>query len=136
MTSFTDDENTRRCWLRAVEWVAWPAFLSQPLLPILYVYYPWWKVLLAVIIASLLWTAVRYRFTSFALATAGFFFVQLKWITIPVGAFVLFRQHRFLPGALAVVTPFLAAWLGFAGKIGVIQNRFMNQLGYPRRNPS
>jgi len=56
--SFTPDELTRLCWLRAVEWLAWPAFLSQPLLPILYIFYSIYMVWIAVFLVGLLWLPI------------------------------------------------------------------------------
>jgi hypothetical protein len=133
----TPDELTRVCWLRAVEWLAWPAFLSQPLLPVLYIFYPAYWVLLAVVVLGFLWLPLRHRFASMQLATLGSFWVRLKWITIPVGLFVLFRESRYIAIAVTLATPWLAsvlnapaqlaaAWIGKSpSQIGVVQGKFL-----------
>ena len=140
-TDFTHDELTRLCWLRAVEWLAWPAFLSQPLLPILYVYYPVLYPLTATVIASSVWLLIRYKFMSLELADFGCLWVRLKWITIPIGCLLLLRQGRYVAASLAVATPWLAGvmtlpialitpLLGLRGSlVGVVQEDFMAQAG-------
>jgi hypothetical protein len=133
---FTQDELTRLCWLRAVEWLAWPAFLSQPLLPILYIYYPIYRVVLAVVLLGFLWLPLRHRFASLQLATLGCFWVRLKWLTIPIGLFVLFREGRYVALATTMATPwiapllnapaqFLAAIAQSPAQIGIVQRKFL-----------
>ena len=123
--SLTPEELTRFCWLLAVEWLACPAFLSQPVLPILYIFYPIYKVLIAVFLVGLLWLPIRYNFVSVQLAALGAFWVRMKWITIPIGVFVLFRQGRYVALAVALLTPWIAGLLNFPGKVGVVQERFL-----------
>jgi hypothetical protein len=137
--AFTPDEITRLCWLRAVEWMAWPAFLSQPLLPVFYVYYPVYWVLLGVISVGFLWLPLRHRFASLQLATMGCLWVRLKWVSIPLALFVLFQQERYIAFALTLATPWLASMLNapaqliaaFAkspSQIALVQIKFMESL--------
>ena len=131
---YTDEENLRWAWLRAVEWAAWPAFISQPLLPLLYLYFPVWQVVVVVFCASALWALVRYHFVSPGLATASCLYVRLKWITIPVCAIIaIWKQHYLVAAAIAFV-PLYAGVLGIPGKIGVLQRQFMHRLGYLHAN--
>ena len=123
--SFTPDELTRLCWLRAVEWLAWPAFLSQPLLPILYIFYSIYMVWIAVFLVGLLWLPIRYNFVNLQLAALGAFWVRLKWVTIPIGVFVLFRQGRYTAVAVALLTAWITGLLNFPGKVGVVQQKFL-----------
>lgn len=37
----SDQENLTWCYLRAIEWCAWPAFVSHPFIPILFLFVPW-----------------------------------------------------------------------------------------------
>jgi hypothetical protein len=134
---FTPDELKRVCWLRAVEWLAWPAFLSQPLLPIFYLYSQVYWVLLAVVLLGFLWLPLRHRFASLQLATLGSFWVRLKWATIPIGLVFLFHERRYTAMAVTLATPVLASWLNapaqllaaWVGKspaqIGIVQQRFL-----------
>ena len=57
---YTDDEVRRWLWLRAMEWDAFPAYISQPIAPILFIFYPWYLVLLAVLCIGLIWCLIRY----------------------------------------------------------------------------
>jgi len=121
---FTPEELQRVCWVRAIEWLAWPAFLSQPLLPILYTLYPVYWVVAAITAAGLFWLPFRYHLVSLRLATLGCFWVRLKWITIPIGVFVLLRQGRFVAAAIALGTPWISGLLNIPGEIGVVERKF------------
>jgi hypothetical protein len=127
----------RACWLRAVEWIAWPAFLSQPLLPVLYLFYPVYWVLLVVVILSFLWLPLRHRFASLQLATLGCLWVRLKWATVPVALIVLLKERRFVAAVLTLATPWMAsllnapaqlmmAWIGRSpSHVGTVQQKFI-----------
>ncbi len=119
------DELQRMCWLRAVEWLAWPAFISQPLLPIFYLFYPVYWVLAAVFVAGLLWLPFRYRFVSRQLADLGCLWVRLKWVSIPIGIIALLHQRRYAAAVVTLATPWLAGLLNAPGKVGIVQARFL-----------
>jgi hypothetical protein len=74
------------------------------------------------------------------MARFGVFFVFLKWITVPAAMIYLLIQHKYISAVVALLWPiFLAPYLGiFIGgtKIGNIQEMFMAQLGYSRKQVS
>jgi hypothetical protein len=39
---YSDKENLQWSLLRAVEWGIWPAFLSQPIVSVLLMFFEWW----------------------------------------------------------------------------------------------
>jgi hypothetical protein len=128
--NFTPDEIMRVSWLRAVEWLKWPSFVVQPLLPILYFFAPYRLILVAVLLANVVWLCVRYRFVSYTLATLGCLFVRLKWpIMLVCGVYFLWRQEYVLT-ILTALTPIVATGISapFVGKIGIVQQRFLAQL--------
>src|SRR5579872_858521 len=91
----SDQDNLRWCWLRAVEWGAWPLFLSQPIAPIILLLKgSLWAALVPAIIANVLWSGVRYRFVSVAAASWGAVLVHLKWVTIPPCAYQLWEHNH------------------------------------------
>jgi hypothetical protein len=49
----------------------------------------WWKVLVGVVVLNLLWSTVRTQVISLQMAILGMLLVRLKWVTIPVSAFLL-----------------------------------------------
>jgi hypothetical protein len=122
---YTEEELQRACMLRAMEWMVWPAFVSQPLLPVLYIFYPVYWVLVAVFIAGLLWMPFRYRLASLPLATLGCYWVRLKWATIPVGVVVLLYQARYIAAVVALATPLLAGTLNLPGKGGIVEEKVL-----------
>jgi len=79
---------------------------------------------IAVFLVGLLWLPIRYNFVNLQLATLGAFWARLKWVTIPIGVFVLFRQGRYTAVAFALLTPWIIGLLNFPGKIGVVQQKF------------
>jgi len=146
------EENTKWSWLRAVEWIEWPLFLSQPVVPVLLYFYPWPSVLGVTALTGFLWRLlVVPNFISTALAGLGPVFVVLKYVTAPVIAFLLWRQNEPWIAALAllwplagpfvlqlVIGPFYALFAqsarGKASQIGIVQERFMAALGYEKHH--
>jgi len=47
--------------LRAIEWEIWPLFLSNTLVPLLYLVFDWWLVWPMVLVASILWLPLGHR---------------------------------------------------------------------------
>ena len=146
----TDDENLRFCWLRAVEWDAWPFFLSQPIVPALLIQVVWWKILVGLSAIQIMWTGfVRLRWVNIWYADAGMMFTLTKWAIGPLAALGLYRWGHTGLAVFALLWPLalhvvkylvwmlmailLAAPLGIElMQVGVIQRRFMLQLGYTR----
>jgi hypothetical protein len=127
---YTPDEAARLTLLRALEWLNWPPFLMQPLIPILYILYPAYWVLGSVFALNIVWTLVRYRFVNLRLSMLGCYFVQFRWITIPAcSAYLLWHRHWWL-ALLTLLTTFVTGLLtSFTrGQAGVIQERFLLQL--------
>lgn len=132
-SAHNNEENLRWAWLRAVEWGIWPAFLSGPVVPLLLPFFEWWKIILVVIILTVIWAFIRYRYVNIFMADLGVYFVLLKWITCPVATIYLIVQHNYILAIMAITWPAIAGLFSiFVGgtKIGVIQNMFMKKLGY------
>jgi hypothetical protein len=99
----SDDENVRWSWLRAAEWVGWPLFLSQPVVPVLLYFYHWPVVVGAVFVITFLWRAVVVPFwVAPNLANAGALFVKLKFIAAPGMAYLLWQRDEALTAAIAL----------------------------------
>ncbi len=80
---------------------------------------------MGVFLTGLLWLPIRYNFMSVQLAAFGSLWVRLKWITIPIAMFILFRQGRYVAVAIALLTPWIVGLLNFPGKVGVVQQKFV-----------
>jgi len=129
----TDEENLTSCWLRSVEWNAWPAFVSQPGVPLLFLIWPWWIVLISLILINVSWGLfIRYNVVIPAIAEFGVYFVKLKWITVPVAAIYLMMRHEYLLTVITLFWPWLAGILGCfpPGLVGKTQKMFMARFGY------
>lgn len=132
---YTDEENLKWCWLRAVEWGEWPLFVGQLIGPILFLKFSWWYVAVAIVILTWVWALIRYRFVSIALAGIGPWVIILKWPTsIGIGVYFLVTgnyQYAIVSVLWPVIALFLM-WVTPRSKIGVIQTTLMNKLGYEK----
>jgi len=142
----TDDDNLRWSWLRAVEWDAYPFFISQPVVPLLLTAVTWWKILVGLFLVQLVWTSfVLTRFVSTRLSDVGPVIVLAKWIICPLVAFYLYKTDQIWLAVVALTWPIAMllvvkpiAWGVMAlviepfnielSQIGVIQRRLMQQL--------
>jgi len=124
------------CYLRAIEWQAWPAFLSQPIVPLIFIFVPWYYVVLAVIILSWLWAGVRHNFVSPPLAELAVLFVKLKWLTIPVAVIYLAYTGHYVLAVVSLFWTYVASIIGFVpgALTGKIQKMFMACFGYEPRD--
>ncbi len=136
----SDDENVRWSWMRAVEWISWPAFVSQPIMPVLFWLYPtqWGGLLLVLVAFNFLWQyGISAERVSVPLASLGCLFVRLKWIACPVAAYFLWSSDFPYQAFAALLWP--VAVYAFASirivriDIGAVQDRFMLRLGYTTR---
>lgn len=133
--TYTDEEIRRWLWLRAVEWAAFPAFLSQPVAPILFIYFPWYFVLLGVVVLGFIWRFIRYSFVSVRLARAVVVpVVWLKWPASIGSSIYLFIHHQPVAGVVALVWSFVAGWtgaaIGYPSYVGVIELALAKKIGY------
>ncbi len=132
----TDEENLKWSWLRAVEWGAFPIFVTQPIIPFLIFFFDWKIIIGVIIICNWLWNFIRYRYTNLSISTTAALFVSIfKWIScMGFGIYFLIHKDYFL-AALSGLYPF---WSGIVGginipsQIGIIQQKFMRQLGYEK----
>lgn len=91
----------RECWLRATEWLSWPTFISQPLTPILFIFYPWYFVIAGIFLADVLWAGIRYKYVNLSAARAAVPFVAYaKWPAAIGTAIYLFAHHTYFAGVL------------------------------------
>ena len=132
---YTDEENLRWCWLRAVEWGQWPLFIAQLFAPILLLFFVWWQVLLGIVVLTWLWALIRYRYVNIFLVAFGPFVLILKWpVSIGIGIYFLIKNN-YLLAAISGLWPLITLLLIClvpSIQIGVIQTALMNRLGYEK----
>jgi hypothetical protein len=143
----SDEDNWRWAFLRALEWVHWPLFISQPLVPILLYFYPWPWIVGLVVLITLAWRLVVAPVAvSPMLANAGATFVKLRFAASPIMAFLIWQRGDYWVAVLALLWPFvgvgIVSWmlgllraplsltaLGRATEIRSIQRRFLAAAG-------
>jgi hypothetical protein len=129
--TYSDEEIRRWLWLRAIEWGAFPAYLSQPIAPVLFIFYPWYFVVLGIFLLGVAWCIVRYSFVSALLA--GLVVVPVVWLKWPAAmgsSIYLFCHHQIGAGVLALVWPLVASFTGIPAKIGTIELALAKKIGY------
>ena len=132
-TNWTNAEIERWLLLRAVEWSAFPAFVSQPLVPFMFLLFSWYWVIAIVIVLNILWGTIRYSYVNIAVAKVACHFVVLaKWPFAIGSAIYLFIHRQFVPALIALVWPLLVGHITIPGKIGVIELAFAKKIGYVR----
>jgi hypothetical protein len=82
LAGYTDEEIQRWLHLRAIEWSGFPSFLSQIIVPILFIFYPWWLVVLGVVLVGLAWCVVRYWFISATILDTAC--LAVVWLKCPL----------------------------------------------------
>jgi len=129
--TWTDDEIKKWLWLRSVEWAALPAFVSQPLAPVLLIFFQWYWVLGGVLLLGVLWCPIRYLFVNITIATLSCLIVAwLKWPAAVGSAIYLFLHHQPIPAVIALLWPLVAGFVGIPGKVGVIELAFAKKIGF------
>lgn len=128
-----EQQQLHECWLRATEWLEWPLFVSQTIIPLLLLFIPWHLVIMFPVVATWLWSLVRYKFVSFRLATVGENFSAPKWPIAIICAVFLLVSHEYVASALSALWPLVTLVLQFfvpGGRVGTVQSTMMTQLGY------
>jgi hypothetical protein len=129
--NWTEDEIKRWLWLRAVEWAAFPAYVSQPLVPIMFIFFPWYRVIAIVVVLGILWSLIRYSFINVTISTiACLVVVWIKWPFAVGSAIYLFFHHQPVPALIALTWPLLSGFIGGPGKVGVIELAFAKKIGF------
>jgi hypothetical protein len=118
LRTFSEGELQRWLYLRAIEWSVWPAFVSQPIVPVLLIFFPAIWVLVGLLITDFLWRFIRYSFVSPSLANDGAFFVViLKWPSAIGSAIYLLVHQRYGMAVLALLWPLLAGFVSAPGSL-------------------
>ena len=132
-SNLTSGELVRASWLRSVEWSKWPIFISQPLIPILLLFFPITKIAIALLITGYVWIFVRTHFVSFRLATLGCFLVRLKWpVMIGMGAYFGWH-HNWKLSLLSLCSPLVVMILSAlvpSTNILPLQHRMYAEVGF------
>ena len=130
--NWTDAEMQRWCLLRATEWCAFPAFASQPLVPVMLLLFPWYWVISAVVVLNTIWrwSGIRYSYVNITAARMACLLGLAKWPFAIGSAIYLFIHRQFVPGLIALFWPFLVLIIPSSGKIGAIELAFAKKIGY------
>ena len=132
LATFSEANLQRWLFLRAIEWTNWPSFVSQPVVPILFVFLPWLYVVAGVLCMDLFWSMVRYKYVNVSAAYYAVYFVSVaKWPMAIGSAIFLLIHHRVFVGLLSIAWPLgLSGFIIVPGQVGWIELRFAHEIGY------
>jgi len=112
--TYSKPEIERWLQIRAIEWASWPAFVTQPIVPILLIFFPWILVIVVLVISDLCWRFVRYSFISPDLVDIGALFtVFLKWPNAIIATIYFFIHHQYGLGLVALFWPLISGFVSF-----------------------
>ena len=126
------EENSRWCQLRAIEWGKFPLFAAQPFVPILFMFFEWWHIILSVSLFTFLWFFFRYLFVSVRLSEITVFLVKLKWPISIIFGIIYFLEKQYIIAGLSIFWPILTMillMLTGPTKIGKIEKLFSKKIG-------
>jgi hypothetical protein len=106
--TYTNEELALWAHLRALEWFAWPAFVSQPIVPVLLAIFQSWLVLAAFFVIDVLWRFICHRAVHVGLSQLGVFVARTGWVFAVGSAIYLFFQHRYVLAIVALLWPLIA----------------------------
>jgi hypothetical protein len=135
------EENKRWAWLRAIEWKAWPGFVSQPFIPVLFAFLPFYEVIIGLIMINCLWIALRWRLINISWASVGAIVVVFaKWPICILMTVYFVVKGAYLLALLSITWPFLSGLISFPCAvgygIGVYELRFLEKMGYKDIKPA
>jgi hypothetical protein len=111
-STYTNAEIERWIHLRAIEWSGWATFISQPVLPVLLIFYPWHIVLIGLLCVDFAWQLVQHAFVSLTLSEISCLaVVWLKWPLALASSIYLFVHGRYGVGVLALLWPLLGSFV-------------------------
>jgi hypothetical protein len=130
------DENAAWARLRAIEWKAFPAFISQPIVPVLLLGFSWYVIVIGIVLSAFIWRLIRWRFISIPIASAAAIFVAfMKWpLAVAMAIFFIFKG-LWLNSIISFSWPLLVvlvsyAYAGGPKGLGDYEVRFMQEMGY------
>jgi hypothetical protein len=130
--SYTPEEINSFIFLRSLEWANWPLFISQFTVPALLIYFPWWQLLIAVIVLNWIWVLVRYKYQSVGLAMLGALLGKLKWPVSIIMAIYFFVKKSYFLSLLSAFWPILVVpiivFLTPSFDHGLIQQKFYKKI--------
>lgn len=141
-SAYTPEEVERWIHLRALEWSAWPTFISQPILPVLLIFFPWHIVLIGVLCADAVWQFLQHAFVSLFLSEISCLGVRwLMWPAAIGSSIFLFVHGRYGVATFALLWPLVASfvtgpfevlmgWLGVRRSLGSISLALAKKIAY------
>ena len=133
---YSEVEIERWLQLRAIEWVTFPAFISQPLAPVMFIFFPWYWVIAAIAALGILWSFVRYLCVNVTIASiACSMVIWTRWPSaIGSAIYLLFIHYQPVPALIALIWPLLSVFVRIPGKVAVVALALAEKIGFVFRN--
>lgn len=132
LSNYSINELGRWCTLRAMEWCSFPAFITQPIIPILLIFFNIKNIFISLVITEIIWVLfVRYRYINLDLMDIGPIFVKLKFVTVPASCICFLINHNIPLALIALISP-LYALIGSLHKssFGRVESMIYESMGF------
>jgi len=98
------------CNLCAIQWACLPLLLSQPIAPVLFLFFPARYVISTFLLSSIMWTfLVAYRYKNLVAASRlSNFAYYTRWVVAVVSSIALAFEGQYLTASLAIAWPMIA----------------------------
>ena len=118
--------------LRALAWVALPAFVSQPLAPIMFVFFPWYWVITAIGVLGFLWSLIGHFCVNVTvIAIVYSMVIWARWLSaIGSAIYLMFVDYQPVPAMIALVWPFLSSLVRVPGDVRMAELILANKIGF------
>jgi hypothetical protein len=130
-SQWTSEEIDRYVFLRAIEWLALPAFVLIGLGALLLLVIPPLPLIIGLIVVNFTWSLFATRAVSLGVAEVSVYLNKLKFITIPIATIVLALRHDYKVAVLALlwaVVGILISLIRVNDKKGIIAHKFKQQI--------
>jgi hypothetical protein len=128
-SEWTEEERDRYVFLRAIEWLAFPAFISIGFGALLLLAVQPVPLVIGVLVINFVWTIFfAKQFVSLKLSELGVYVNKLKFLTVPIVAIVFLTRHDYKLTVVALLWPIIGILLSLVrinDKRGIIAHNLI-----------
>jgi hypothetical protein len=131
-SEWTEEERNRYVFLRAIEWLAFPAFISIGFGALLLLVIQPIPLIIGVLVINFIWSIfIARQFVGLKLSELGVYMNKLKFLTVPIAGIVFLTRHDYKLMVVALLWPVIGILLSLVrinDKRGVIAHKLKQQI--------
>lgn len=130
-SEWTSQEIDRYVQLRAIEWLALPAFVAMGLGVLLLLLIPPLWLIIGLIVVNFIWSLMATNIVSLGVSEFCVYLNKLKWLTIPLVTIIMLIRHKYGLAVLALLWAVVGIFIGLIrvnDKKGIIAHKLRQQI--------